>query len=57
MSNHSRRVLTNVRVASRSYGCKRMDTMLRKWNAKTIKMGVLKSFASSIEVFTKASQR
>jgi len=50
VSNHSRRVLTKVGVASRAYGFKRMDTMLRKWNAKTIKRGVLKSFASSIEV-------
>ena len=56
MSNHSRRVFTKVRVASKAYGFKRVDTMLRKWNAKAIKKGVLKSFASSIEVLMKVSQ-
>ena len=32
----ARRVLTKVRV-SRTYGLKRVDTMLRKWDIKTIK--------------------
>ena len=43
-------------MASKAYGFKRVDTMLRKWNAKAIKKGVLKSFASSIEVLMKVSQ-
>jgi len=32
-----RRVLTKVEVTSRTYGLKRVDTMLRKWDVKTIK--------------------
>ena len=33
----ARRVLTKVEVTSRTYDLKRVDTMLRKWDVKTIK--------------------
>jgi len=37
VSSRSRRVLTKVEVANKEYGFKRIDTLLRKWNAKAIK--------------------
>jgi len=40
VSSRSRRVLTKVGVTNKEYGFKRIDTLLRKWNAKAIKRGV-----------------
>ena len=48
--------MTKVGVTNKEYGFKRIDTLLRKWNAKAIKKGVQRGSASFIGVSRKVSQ-